>query len=64
VEEGVRRLVRPERFRISVWDDATGATPLDLPKRRMWPIGLMFVAMFDPSPPLGFADGLSSIDVG
>src|SRR5258705_7807753 len=25
---------------------------------------IMFVAMFDPSPPLGLADGLSSVGVG
>jgi hypothetical protein len=39
--------VRPERIRVRLRDDAAaGATPLQLPDRRMWPVGLIFAAMF------------------
>ena len=40
------RKARPERFRVAFLDDAAGSIPLDLPPRRMWPIGLLFLAMF------------------
>jgi hypothetical protein len=36
------RTVRPERIRIRFRDDAAGATPLDLPERRIWPFSLVF----------------------
>ncbi|MBI3053555.1 MAG: hypothetical protein HYY77_05845, partial [Betaproteobacteria bacterium] len=37
---------RPERFRVALRDDPAGATPLELPARRMWPAGLIVGAMF------------------
>ena len=37
---------RPERFRVALWDDHAGSTPLELPARRMWPAGLIAGAMF------------------
>src|SRR3990172_9257307 len=37
---------RPERFRVALGDDPAGATPLELPARRMWPAGLIAGAMF------------------
>ena len=40
------RKARPERFRIALRDDPGGATPLNLPARRMWPAGLIAGAMF------------------
>jgi len=36
---------RPERFRISLRDEASG-TPLPLPARRMWPIGIFLAVAF------------------
>lgn len=39
------RKARPERFRISLRDEAEG-TPLPLPSRRMWPIGIFFSVLF------------------
>lgn len=39
------RKARPERFRISLRDE-TGGTPLPLPSRRMWPIGIFFGIAF------------------
>jgi hypothetical protein len=36
----------PGRIRIRLRDDAAGATPLEFPARRMWPVGLIFGAMF------------------
>lgn len=39
------RKARPERFRISLRDE-TGGTPLPLPSRRMWPIGIFFGVAF------------------
>ncbi|MBI2088021.1 MAG: hypothetical protein HYT78_04670 [Deltaproteobacteria bacterium] len=39
------RKARPERFRISLRDEA-GGTPLPLPSRRMWPVGLVFGVVF------------------
>ncbi len=42
-----RRKARPEKIRVSLRDaPPAGATPLDLPERRMWPIGILFLAMF------------------
>jgi hypothetical protein len=41
------RKSRPERIRFRLWDDdTTGATPLDLPERKMWPVSLIFAVMF------------------
>lgn len=38
---------RPERIRFTLWDaGAPGSTPLELPARRMWPIGLVFAVFF------------------
>ncbi|HEY3042582.1 MAG TPA: DUF6498-containing protein [Vicinamibacterales bacterium] len=34
------------RIRIRWRDDAAGATPLELPERRLWPVGLILGAMF------------------
>jgi len=42
----MKRKARPERMRLSLWDDATGATPLELPERRMWPAALLVAVMF------------------
>ena len=39
------RKARPERFRISLRDEA-GGTPLPLPARRMWPIGIFLGVAF------------------
>jgi Family of unknown function (DUF6498) len=36
----------PKHIRLALWDDATGSIPIELPKRRMWPIGLLFAAFF------------------
>ncbi|MGZ9038826.1 MAG: DUF6498-containing protein, partial [Burkholderiales bacterium] len=33
-------------IRFALWDNATGATPLELPKRRMWPVGIVFGVFF------------------
>ena len=43
---GDKRLARPDRIRVSLWDDASGTTPIALPKRRMWPLGLLFAGIF------------------
>ena len=40
------RIARPGRIRIRLSDDASGATPLKLPARRMWPASLIVAAMF------------------
>lgn len=37
---------RPERSRFTLWDDPAGGIPLELPPRKMRPVGLMFAAMF------------------
>ena len=40
---------RPDRIRVSLWDDTAGSTPLDIQARRMWPMGLVvgiFFAIF------------------
>ena len=42
----VKRKARPDRIRVSFLDDATGATALALPDRRMWPATLILGAMF------------------
>ena len=42
VVEGQKRTVRPERIRIRFRDDEAGATPLELPGRRIWPFSLVF----------------------
>jgi hypothetical protein len=42
----LQRRARPEHIRVSLFDDATGATALVLPDRRMWPAGLIFAAFF------------------
>ncbi len=39
-------LARPERSRFTLTDDTAGSVPLALPRRRMWPFGLVFLAMF------------------
>ena len=44
--EKSRRKGRPERIRVSLWDDAAGSIPLALPERRTWPAGLMLLAFF------------------
>lgn len=36
----------PKHIRITLWDDATGSIPIELPKRRMWPVGLLFGVIF------------------
>lgn len=42
-----QRKSRPERIRFRLWDDdTTGATPLELPERKMWPVSLMLGVMF------------------
>jgi hypothetical protein len=41
-----RRKGRPERIRVSLFDDSTDALPIPLPSRRMWPVGLVFATMF------------------
>ena len=41
-----RRKARPERIRVSLFDDSAGALPLPLPSPRMWPLGLVFAVMF------------------
>jgi hypothetical protein len=46
VIENTKRKARPERMRFSLWDDAAGATPLEIPERRMWPAGLIVAVMF------------------
>lgn len=46
VLDSKQRMARPGRIRIRLWDDAAGGTPLEIPARRMWPMGLIFAAMF------------------
>jgi hypothetical protein len=41
-----RRKARPERIRVTLFDDASGSTPIALPSRRMWPVGLGFAVVF------------------
>ena len=41
-----RRKARPERVRLSFFDDPSSATPLPLPSRRMWPVGILFAVFF------------------
>ena len=36
----------PDRMRFTLRDDTTGATPLELPTRRLWPVGLVFGIVF------------------
>src|SRR5687767_2511914 len=37
---------RPERIRFTLRDDSGGSTPIALPARRMWPLGLVFALFF------------------
>src|SRR5687767_1852258 len=37
---------RPERIRFTLRDDSSGSTPIALPARRMWPLGLVFGLFF------------------
>ena len=39
-------LARPDRIRYTLTDDASGAIPLDLPVRRMWPVGIVVGVFF------------------
>jgi hypothetical protein len=39
-------LSRPERSRLTLADDPAGAVPLELPRRRLWPVALAFLVMF------------------
>ncbi len=39
-------LARPARWRITLHDNDTGATALELPPRRLWPAGLVVTLMF------------------
>jgi hypothetical protein len=42
-----RRKARPERIRVTLFDDATGSVPLPLPSsRRSWPVGVVFAVFF------------------
>ena len=41
-----RRKALPERLRLSFVDDPAGSTPLYLPGRRTWPLGLLFRVVF------------------
>ena len=36
----------PKHIRLTLWDDATGSIPIELPKRRMWPVGRLFGVFF------------------
>jgi hypothetical protein len=36
----------PKHIRMTLWDDATGSIPIELPKRRMWPVGILFGVFF------------------
>lgn len=36
----------PKHIRFAVWDDAAGSTPIALPNRRMWPVGLVVGVFF------------------
>jgi hypothetical protein len=36
----------PKHIRMTLWDDATGSIPIELPKRRMWPVGILFGVIF------------------
>ena len=36
----------PEHIRLTLWDDAAGSIPLELPDRRMWPVGIVFAVFF------------------
>ena len=40
------KLARPRRIRLSLWDDAAGATPIGLPAQSMWPLNLIVAIMF------------------
>lgn len=40
-----RQLARPERIRFSFFDDPAGSTPVPLPARRMWPVGIVLALM-------------------
>ena len=42
----LNRKALPDRIRLSLVDDSTGSTPLPLPARRTWPIGLGFGVVF------------------
>ena len=37
---------RPDRIRLTLWDDKSGSTPIALPARRTWPIGIVFAIFF------------------
>jgi hypothetical protein len=46
VETQIRKAL-PGRIRLRLGDDAAaGATPLEFPARRLWPVGLIFGVMF------------------
>ena len=36
----------PRRIRLSLWDDAAGATPIEFPAQSMWPLNLIVAVMF------------------
>ena len=44
--ESPLRQALPAHIHIRLSDDAAGATPLEFPTRRMWPVGLILGAMF------------------
>ena len=44
--ESLLRKALPAHIHIRLSDDASGATPLEFPTRRMWPFGLILGAMF------------------
>ncbi|MDB5924257.1 MAG: hypothetical protein JWN13_3193 [Betaproteobacteria bacterium] len=39
-------LARPDRMRFTLHDETVGSTPLELPARRIWPIGLVVAVFF------------------
>jgi hypothetical protein len=45
-EKRLRRRGRPERFRIALWDDTAGSTPLELSRRSTLVPGLVLLAFF------------------
>lgn len=36
----------PKHIRMTLWDDPTGSIPIELPDRRMWPVGILFAVFF------------------
>ena len=50
---------RPDRIRLTLWDDTSRSTPITLPARRMWPVGLVFAVFF-----LIFASAAGSVVAG